>query len=30
VDVSQFVPVPVKPGSRMVCLPGEVLQRYSG
>jgi ATP-dependent RNA helicase RhlE len=30
VDVSSFVPVPVKPGSRMVCLPGEVLQRYSG
>jgi ATP-dependent RNA helicase RhlE len=30
VDVSQLVPVPVKPGSRMVCLPGEVLQRYSG
>ncbi len=30
VDVSQFVPVPVKPGSRMVCLPGEVLQRYNG
>ena len=29
VDVSSFVPVPVKPGSRMVCLPGEVLQRYS-
>jgi ATP-dependent RNA helicase RhlE len=28
VDVSSLVPVPVKPGSRMVCLPGEVLQRY--
>jgi ATP-dependent RNA helicase RhlE len=30
VDVSKLVPMPVKPGSRMVCLPGEVLQRYSG
>ena len=29
VDVSSLVPVPVRPGSRMVCLPGEVLQRYS-
>ena len=29
VDVSSMVPVPVKPGSRMVCLPGEVLQRYT-
>jgi len=29
VDVSSLVPVPVQPGSRMVCLPGEVLQRYS-
>src|SRR5215467_11076768 len=28
VDASSFVPVPVKPGSRMVRLPGEVLQRY--
>ena len=30
VDVSSIVPVPARPGSRMVCLPGEVLQRYSG
>jgi len=30
VDVSSMVPVPVKPGSRMVCLPGEVFQRYNG
>lgn len=30
VDVSSIVPVPASPGSRMVCLPGEVLQRYSG
>jgi ATP-dependent RNA helicase RhlE len=30
VDVSSLVPVPVQPGSRMVCLPGEVLQRYNG
>jgi ATP-dependent RNA helicase RhlE len=30
VDVSKLVPMPVKPGSRMVCLPGEVLQRYNG
>jgi len=29
VDVSSLVPVPVQPGSRRVCLPGEVLQRYS-
>ena len=29
VDVSSFVPVPAKPGSRMVRLPGEVLQRYA-
>ncbi|MGC2695176.1 MAG: DEAD/DEAH box helicase [Candidatus Angelobacter sp.] len=29
VDVSSLVPVPVRPGSRMVCLPGEVLQRYN-
>ncbi|HZU32729.1 MAG TPA: DEAD/DEAH box helicase [Candidatus Angelobacter sp.] len=29
VDVSAMMPVPVKQGSRMVCLPGEVLQRYS-
>jgi ATP-dependent RNA helicase RhlE len=28
VDASSFVPVPVKPGSKMVRLPGEVLQRY--
>jgi len=28
VDASTFIPVPVKPGSRMVRLPGEVLQRY--
>jgi superfamily II DNA/RNA helicase len=28
VDVSSLVPVPVQPGSRMVRLPGEVLQRY--
>jgi len=30
VDVSKLVPMPVKAGSRMVCLPGEVLQRYNG
>ncbi|HKV92450.1 MAG TPA: DEAD/DEAH box helicase [Candidatus Angelobacter sp.] len=30
VDVSSMVPSPAGPGSRMVCLPGEVLQRYSG
>jgi ATP-dependent RNA helicase RhlE len=29
VDVSAMVPVPVKPGSRMVRLPGEVLQRHA-
>jgi len=29
VDVSGMRPEPVKPGSRMVRLPGEVLQRYS-
>jgi ATP-dependent RNA helicase RhlE len=29
VDVSSLTPVPVKPGSRMVRLPGEVLQRYT-
>lgn len=29
VDVSSYVPLPVKPGSRMVSLPGEVLQRYA-
>jgi len=29
VDVSSLVPVPVKSGSRMVRLPGEVLQRYA-
>jgi ATP-dependent RNA helicase RhlE len=29
VDVSSMVPVPVKPGSSRVCLPGEVLQRHS-
>ena len=29
VDVSALVPVPVKSGSRMVRLPGEVLQRYA-
>ena len=28
VDVSSMVPVPARPGSRMVRLPGEVLQRY--
>lgn len=30
IDVSSLVPVPAQPGSRMMCLPGEVLQRYSG
>ncbi|HET9840206.1 MAG TPA: C-terminal helicase domain-containing protein, partial [Candidatus Angelobacter sp.] len=30
VDVSSLVPVAARPGSRMMCLPGEVLQRYSG
>jgi ATP-dependent RNA helicase RhlE len=29
VDVSSMVPAPARPGSRMVCLPGELLQRYS-
>src|SRR5215475_1162329 len=29
VDVSSYVPVPVRSGSRMVRLPGEVLQRYA-
>ena len=29
VDVSQMVPVPVKPGSKMMRLPGEVLQRHA-
>lgn len=29
VDVSSFIPVPAKSGSRMVRLPGEVLQRYA-
>jgi ATP-dependent RNA helicase RhlE len=29
VDTSSLVPVPVKPGSRMVRLPGEVLQRHA-
>jgi len=29
VDVSSMRPEPVRPGSRMVRLPGEVLQRYS-
>jgi ATP-dependent RNA helicase RhlE len=29
VDVSSFVLVPVKPGSKVVRLPGEVLQRYA-
>jgi ATP-dependent RNA helicase RhlE len=29
VDVSAMRPEPVKPGSRMVRLPGEILQRYS-
>jgi ATP-dependent RNA helicase RhlE len=28
VDVSKLVPAPVKPGSRMMRLPGEVLQRH--
>jgi ATP-dependent RNA helicase RhlE len=28
VDVSRLVPAPVKPGSRMMRLPGEVLQRH--
>ncbi len=29
VDTSTFVPVPVKPGSKMVRLPGEILQRHA-
>ena len=29
VDVSAFVPIPVRPGSRMMRLPGEVLQRHA-
>jgi ATP-dependent RNA helicase RhlE len=29
VDVSSYVPMPVKSGSRMVRLPGEVFQRYA-
>ncbi len=29
VDVSSMTPEPVRPGSRMVRLPGEVLQRYT-
>jgi len=29
VDVSTFVPIPAKAGSRMARLPGEVLQRYA-
>ena len=29
VDVSSYVPVPVRSGSRMVRLPGEVFQRYA-
>ncbi len=29
VDVSSMVPTPVKPGSKVVRLPGEVLQRYA-
>ena len=30
VDVSSMVPMPVKPGARMMRLPGEVFQRYNG
>lgn len=30
VDVSRLAPVPVRPGARMMCLPGEILQRYQG
>ncbi|HEV2988672.1 MAG TPA: DEAD/DEAH box helicase [Candidatus Angelobacter sp.] len=30
VDVSCLAPVPAKPGARMMCLPGEILQRYQG
>ncbi|HKW75090.1 MAG TPA: DEAD/DEAH box helicase [Terriglobales bacterium] len=29
VDVSEFVPAPVRPGSRMMRMPGEVLQRHA-
>jgi ATP-dependent RNA helicase RhlE len=29
VDVSSFIPMPVKAGSKMVRLPGEVFQRYA-
>jgi hypothetical protein len=29
VDVSTLIPMPVKAGSQMVRLPGEVLQRYA-
>jgi ATP-dependent RNA helicase RhlE len=29
VDVSSLIPVPVRPGSRVVRMPGEVLQRYA-
>jgi len=29
VDVSSYVPMPLKSGSRMVRLPGEVFQRYA-
>ena len=29
VDVSALVPLPARPGSRMVLLPGEILQRHS-
>jgi len=28
VDVSELVPLPARPGSRMVLLPGEILQRH--
>jgi len=28
IDVSKLVPLPARPGSRMVVLPGEVLQRH--
>jgi len=30
VDASSFIPVPVRPGSRTMRLPGEVLQRHQG
>jgi ATP-dependent RNA helicase RhlE len=29
VDISAMVPTPVKPGSKMMRLPGEVLQRHA-